>query len=234
VYLAFSLASRALAGSSESRGKATPRRGCGSSSLLVGRGSGSGQHVEDNGGTEGKTIPIVIDDSTKLGEIDTTYHKYCKYTPKRRQPTKYDSFASFEQDNYDASGVQVKRSREENPYLLPKYSTIDYHFSSIFHFNFYGTALVNKSKIIKMKWVDFEHLEDLRERCPEMEDVLELIEKYKIRDLMGFKYDWKTEILAQFHATFFYDIDKNTIHWMTERVHYKLDFVTFARLLRFV
>jgi hypothetical protein len=81
--------------------------------------------------------------------------------------------------------------------------------------------------------MDFEHLEDLRERCPEAEDVLELIEKYKIRDLMGFKYVWNTEILAQFHATFFYDIDKDTILWMTERVHQKLDFVTFARLLRF-
>jgi hypothetical protein len=39
---------------SGSRGKATPRRGKGGS-LSGGRGSGSAAHVEDNGGTKGKS-----------------------------------------------------------------------------------------------------------------------------------------------------------------------------------
>jgi hypothetical protein len=50
---------------------------------------------------------------------------------------------------------------------------------------------------------------------------------------MGFKYDWNAEIIAQFHATFFYDSFTDYIHWMTEGVHYKINFVTFARLLGF-
>ena len=50
---------------------------------------------------------------------------------------------------------------------------------------------------------------------------------------MGFQYDWNREILAQFHATFFHDVANETIHWMIEGVHYKVDFTTFARLLGF-
>ena len=41
------------------------------------------------------------------------------------------------------------------------------------------------------------------------------------------------DIIAQFHATYFYDVDEDTIHWMTDGIHYKVDFVTFARLLGF-
>jgi hypothetical protein len=38
--------------------KATPKRGRGAGSISGGRGSLTGQHVEDNGGQEGKTIPL--------------------------------------------------------------------------------------------------------------------------------------------------------------------------------
>jgi hypothetical protein len=66
---AFKLAARATAGGSGSgsRGKATPRRGKGGS-LSRGRGSGSTAHVDDNGGTEGKTIPIELEDDMPLGD----------------------------------------------------------------------------------------------------------------------------------------------------------------------
>jgi hypothetical protein len=50
---------------------------------------------------------------------------------------------------------------------------------------------------------------------------------------MSFKYDWNIEVLAQFHATFFYEDIKETIHWMKEGVHYRVDFTTFARLFGF-
>jgi hypothetical protein len=54
-----------------------------------------------------------------------------------------------------------------------------------------------------------------------------------MRDIMSFKYDWNIEVLAQFHPTFFHEDSKETIHWMTEGVHYKVDFTTFARLFGF-
>jgi hypothetical protein len=79
---AFKLAAREVVGGSGSRGKATPRRGKGGS-LSGGRGSGSAAHVEDNVGTEGKTIPIEVEDDMLLGEIDSTYLKYHKMLLKR-------------------------------------------------------------------------------------------------------------------------------------------------------
>jgi membrane protein involved in colicin uptake len=79
---AFKIAAREAVTSSGSRGKATPRRGKGGN-LSGGRGSGSGAHVEDNEGTEGKTIPIELEDDMFLGEIDSTYLKYHKVLLKR-------------------------------------------------------------------------------------------------------------------------------------------------------
>jgi hypothetical protein len=43
-------------------------------------------------------------------------------------------------------------------------------------------------------------------------DVLDLVDKYKMRDIMSFKYDWNIEVLAQFHATFFHEDIRETIH----------------------
>jgi hypothetical protein len=47
--------------------KSTPKRGRGSDSISGGRGSLTGQHVEDNGGREGKTIPIEVNTTVRLG-----------------------------------------------------------------------------------------------------------------------------------------------------------------------
>jgi hypothetical protein len=199
--------------------------------LSGGRGSGSAAHVEDNGGTEGKTIPIELEDGMLLGEIDSTYLKYHKVLLKRQPPTKYDNSVYIEHHNYDGAGYLVKKAREENPYVNPKMATIDYRFWSVFHFKFYETVLNTKMKLIKMNWIDFTHLEAAEEA--EKRDVLDLVDKYKMRDIMSFKYDWNIEVLAQFHATFFYEDIKETIHWMKEGVHYRVDFTTFARLFGF-
>jgi hypothetical protein len=137
----------------------------------------------------------------------------------------------IEHTNYDGEGYLVKKAREENPYENPKMAAIDYRFWSVFHFKFYETVLNTKMKLIKMKWIDFTHLEAAEEA--EKRDVLNLMDKYKMRDIMSFKYDWNIEVLAQFHATFFHEDNKETIHWMTEGVHYKVDFTTFARLFGF-
>jgi hypothetical protein len=66
-----------------------------------------------------------------------------------------------------------------------------------------------------------------------VEEVLEVVDRFQMKDLMGFKYDWNAEIIAQFHATFYYNSYTDFINWMTEGVHYKINIVTFARLLGF-
>ena len=50
---------------------------------------------------------------------------------------------------------------------------------------------------------------------------------------MAFKYDWNVEVLAQFHATYYYKRDTDEIHWMIEGQHYRVDFGTFSRILGF-
>jgi hypothetical protein len=82
-----------------------------------------------------------------------------------------------------------------------------------------------------MKWIDFTHLEAAEE--PVKGDVLDLVDKYRMRDIMSFKYDCNIKVLAQFYSTCFHEDSKETIHWMTEGVHYKIDFTTFARLFGF-
>jgi hypothetical protein len=93
----------------------------------------------------------------------------------------------IEQENYDGAGYLVKKARDENHYVNPKMAAIDYRFWSIFHFKFYETVLNNKMKLIKMKWIDFTHLEAAEE--PERKDVPDLVDRYKMRDIMSFKYD---------------------------------------------
>ena len=40
-------------------------------------------------------------------------------------------------------------------------------------------------------------------------------------------------MLAQFHATFFYNIYTDEIQWMIDGRYYRIDFVTFSRILGF-
>jgi hypothetical protein len=68
--------------------KATPKRGRGAGSISGGRGSLTGQHVEDNGGQEGKTIPIEVNVPVSLGEIDSSYLVHYPLFPKKRPSTK--------------------------------------------------------------------------------------------------------------------------------------------------
>jgi hypothetical protein len=50
---------------------------------------------------------------------------------------------------------------------------------------------------------------------------------------MGFMHDWNKEVLAQFHATYFWYQNGDEIHWMTDGRHYRVDFITFCHILGF-
>jgi hypothetical protein len=229
---AFELASRIVYGRRPDARKATPKRGRGSTGPISGRGSRSAANlVKDDGGTEGKTIPIELESPPRLGEIDKNYIKSFRGNPTKRAPTKYDHAYQIHHETYDGLGVQVKIVREENPYLHARCAAIDYRFRSPFHYDFYNSVIRKKGKILVMKWIDWEHLE--RNRLPVSDEVLRIVDDHGMRDIMGFSYDWNIEIIGQFHATFHYEDRVDIIHWMTEGVHYKVDFTTFARLLGF-
>lgn len=117
------------------------------------------------------------------------------------------------------------------PYTVPRDTSIDYRFWNEFHSNYYLSMLFNakNSKILKMKYVDWEHLESKRDR--DFNQAIATCKKFGLYDLMAFKYDWNTEILLQFLATFYCCNRLDMLHWMTEGRHYKIDFKTFSRLL---
>jgi hypothetical protein len=88
----------------------------------------TGQHVEDNGSQEGKTIPIEVNAPVSLGEIDSSYLVNYPLFPEKRPPTKYDSSLQLEYQSFKGTYVQVKLAREENPYTQPKHARIDKRF----------------------------------------------------------------------------------------------------------
>jgi hypothetical protein len=191
----------------------------------------TGQHVDDNGGREGKTIPIAVNALVSLGEIDSCYLVHYPLFPKKRPPTMYDSSLQLEYQSFEGAYVQAKLAMEKNPYTQPKHAGIEKRFWSLFHYSFYSSVCLSKPRIRKMQWVDWQHFENFDKL--EVEEVLEIVERFPMKDLMGFKYDWNAEIIAQFHATFFYDSFTDSIHWMTEGIHYKINYVTSVMLLGF-
>jgi hypothetical protein len=60
--------------------------------------------VRDDGGTEGKTIPIEIESPIRLGEIDNNYIKSFRGNPTNRAPTKYDHAYHIHHETYDGLG----------------------------------------------------------------------------------------------------------------------------------
>jgi hypothetical protein len=106
-------------------------------------------------------------------------------------------------------------------------------FWNEFHSNFYASVTFNsrKSKIVKMQYVDWEEIKEKDD--PKFNKVIKACEVFGINDIMVFQYNWNEEVRAQFHATFFYDMYGDEIHWMTEGQHYRIDYVTFYRILGF-
>jgi hypothetical protein len=118
------------------------------------KGSLTGQHVEDNGGQEGETIPIVVNTPVTLGSIDSSYLVHYPLYPKKRPPTKYDISLQLEYQSYEGTYVQVKLAKKENPYTQPKHAGIDKRFWSLFHYSFYSSVCLSKPRIRNMQWVD--------------------------------------------------------------------------------
>ena len=60
---------------------------------------------------------------------------------------------------------------------------------------------------------------------------MEICKEFGLYDLMGFRYNWNTEILAQFHSSLYYDAHRVTFYWTTEGEKYGIDYMNFSRLL---
>ena len=135
--------------------------------------------------------------------------------------------------NYSKSWKLVEEARGINPYAVRKDLGTDYRFWNEFYSNFYATAILTskKTKIIKMQYIDWDEMQGKEE--PEFDKVIKICDRFQLSHIMGFQYNWNDEVLSQLHATYFYDQISDEIHWMTDGRHYRVDFITFSRILFF-
>src|SRR5438105_2893626 len=72
--------------------------------------------------------------------------------------------------------------------------------------------------------IDWEHMANKKSQV--CDNVIEACEAFGLRDIMGFKYNWNVEIIAQFHCSLYYSASNNTIHWTTCGIHFAVDYRT--------
>lgn len=217
---------------SDGRGKQLPRRGGLRGIGGRSRGPAAGQ-LDD--GRVGKEIPEegAPQSPQKIDEYDQSYMIQSNDIPMMREPVIYNTQVRKQHMDYKGLYTQVKRERNMNHYKRLKDDDIDYCFWSLFHFDFYKSVLYTRERphIVPMKYVNWKHVEE--KETSACHRAIQTCENLGIKDLMEFSYDWNVEILAQFHSTYFHSVDEDAFHWMTEGTHYKVDFITFARLLGF-
>jgi hypothetical protein len=72
---------------------------------------------------------------------------------------------------------------------------------------------------------------------PELPQMVKDLNSMGLLRLMEFRKYWNNKIILQFYASYHHEKDKtgatDIIHWTTDGKHYKVDFITFSRLLGF-
>ena len=116
---------------------------------------------------------------------------------------------------------------------------LEYRFWHPFHFDFYDSLLYRKflrkwePPVIQMKVIDAYSLGVFKE--PELVQLFSDLCHMGLSYLMEFRKHWNNEIICQFYASYNHEKDPtcaiDIIHWTTEANHYKVDFITFSRLL---
>ncbi|RLM85569.1 putative copia-like retroelement [Panicum miliaceum] len=158
---------------------------------------------------------------------DQVNHPTC---PRLKRPTIVEGFAVLASRDYFKQAITVKNQRANDPCRYRKSEGLEQHFWCDFHRDFYMSVILRKKSqpIVPMKYIDWEYFENMND--PLVNAVIEKFE-YKLRDLMGFKYNWNTEIICQFYCSLYYNERDNTIHWTTEGEHYCVDYMTFSCIL---
>jgi len=84
-----------------------------------------------------------------------------------------------------------------------------------------------------MKYIDAYSLGKYKEH--ELEQMVRDINSMGLSYLLEFRKHWNNELICQFYASYHRERDPtgavDIIHWTTEGKHYKVDFITFSRLL---
>jgi hypothetical protein len=209
--------------------KATARRG-------RGRGASSSSHREQSAEEVlqqfGYTIAAAGIQGTPdyIMAFDDSYMEAVEGNFTLTAPQNTLNFAYFD---YSKSEKAVAEARAVNTYVNPRMFGVDERFWDTFQSNFYASAIFGskKSKIIQMQYIDFD---DMRRKSePEFNAAITSCDRFDLTDIMQFSYNWNIEILSQFHATYFLDQDQDVVHWMTDKTHYRISFLTFCQIFGF-
>jgi hypothetical protein len=133
--------------------------------------------------------------------------------------------------NYFKQAMALTSARTEDVYRYEKAENLERRFWCQLHQDFYSSVVLCKGKapIVPCKFVDWAYFERLDD--PFFNEAIAKCREFGLYDIMGFRYDWNEEILAQFHSSLYYDASKVAFFWTTEGVKYRVANITFSRIL---
>jgi hypothetical protein len=154
---------------------------------------------------------------------------------KLREPRSVLGFAEHMIRDYSKNALAVREQREEDVYRYLKGEGLEARFWCDFHRDLYQTVIwnpkldsKNMALIVQMRYIDWKYYEDPNNTV--FNSVIEKCKEVGLYDLMGFRYNWNKEILAQFHCSYYYNPYDNTITWTTQGNKCAIDYMTFSRL----
>jgi hypothetical protein len=128
---------------------------------------------------------------------------------------------SLRKSGVTKNSLAVREQREENVYLYLKGEGLEARFWCDFHRDFYQTIICNPklasknmAPIVPMRYIDWKYYEELNNTV--FNSVIDKCKEVGLYDIMGFRYNWNKEILAQFHCSYYFNPHDNTITWMTQ------------------
>jgi hypothetical protein len=105
--------------------------------------------------------------------------------------------------------VKARKERGKNPFNFRKGRSVE--FQTKFHQDFHESAILSKKyKVARSQYVDWQKFEEMQD--PIFNEIIAQYKEKHIYKIMGFKYDWNNEIIAQFYATCYFEKDGD-VRW---------------------
>ena len=105
--------------------------------------------------------------------------------------------------DYYKQDVALREARKEPVYKFEKCESLERRFWCKHHSDFYATVCMRKpdAPIVPCKYVDWKYYEDMND--PFFNEAIAKCKEMGLYDIMGFRYNWNEEILAQFHSSLY-------------------------------
>jgi hypothetical protein len=132
--------------------------------------------------------------------------------------------------DYFKQAVALTNAQTEDVYKYEKEENLERRFWCQLHQDFYSSVVLRNGKapIVPCKYVDWAYFERFND--PFFNETIAKCREFGLYNIMGFRYDWNEEILAQFHSSLDYDARKIAFYWTTKGVKYGVDYMTFSWL----